>query len=229
VKINVGCGNTPTPGWLNLDNSWTVRLSRRPAVMRGLRRLGLASDKQLRYATVARERNIQWANVVQRIPVADGAADVVYSSHMLEHLERPEARRFLREAARVLKPDGILRIVVPDLQRLVAQYLESGDGDQLVSATLLAVEKPRALAQRLRWAVVGYREHAWMYDGPSLARFVSGEGFVDTVVLPAGETTIPDPGPLNLYERHEESVYVEARKRGSARAAPMVSRSAVRA
>ena len=30
VRINVGCGMTPTPGWTNYDNSLSVKLARRP-------------------------------------------------------------------------------------------------------------------------------------------------------------------------------------------------------
>ena len=56
------------------------------------------------------------------------------------------------------------------------------------------------------------RNHRWMYDGSSLARLVTEAGFRDAKVLAAGETTIPDPGALNLRERERESCYVETRK-----------------
>jgi hypothetical protein len=48
--------------------------------------------------------------------------------------------------------------------------------------------------------------------GESLAKLVVKHNFVNPKVLPAGATTIHDPGSLNLRERDEESVYVEARK-----------------
>jgi hypothetical protein len=50
-----------------------------------------------------------------------------------------------------------------------------------------------------------------MYDGASLARLLVGEGFEDPVRLRPGETTIADPGALDLREREEESLYLEAR------------------
>ncbi len=49
-----------------------------------------------------------------------------------------------------------------------------------------------------------------MYDGDSLAKLVLEAGFADVLVVPAGSTRITDPGKLDLAERAEESVYVEA-------------------
>ena len=70
--------------------------------------------------------------------------------------------------------------------------------------------RPRSLARRLQVALVGPRHHLWMYDGGSLVRLLLRAGFREAVVLPAGRTTIAAPDTLNLAERAEESVYVEA-------------------
>jgi hypothetical protein len=64
---------------------------------------------------------------------------------------------------------------------------------------------------RLRWLVAGFRDHGWMYDGPSLCRLLQTAGFVDVGEVSAGHTMISDPGELNLREREDESVFVEAR------------------
>jgi predicted SAM-dependent methyltransferase len=132
---------------------------------------------------------------------------------MLEHLDRAEARDFLAEVFRVLYPGGVVRIVVPDIARLASLYAETRDADAFVAATLLASPRPRSALAKLRALAVGAREHAWMYDGASLSRLLTDSGFEAPRVLPAGETTISDPGPLDLAERESESVYVEARRR----------------
>jgi hypothetical protein len=49
-----------------------------------------------------------------------------------------------------------------------------------------------------------------MYDGESLTRLLRETGFADAAVVPAGSTSIADPGLLDLAERAAESVYVEA-------------------
>jgi SAM-dependent methyltransferase len=53
-----------------------------------------------------------------RMPVADGSVDVVCSSYVLEHIERPE--RTLAEIHRVLKPGGRFIALTPNAGSLVA-------------------------------------------------------------------------------------------------------------
>jgi len=57
------------------------------------------------------------------LPYADNSYDAVYTSHVLEHLSPADARSSLREQFRVLKRGGIIRVVVPDLEGVVREYL----------------------------------------------------------------------------------------------------------
>jgi predicted SAM-dependent methyltransferase len=59
----------------------------------------------------------------QGIPFADNSFDVVYHSHVLEHFPKVEAVTFIRECHRVLRPQGVLRVVVPDLEQIARMYL----------------------------------------------------------------------------------------------------------
>ena len=51
-----------------------------------------------------------------------------------------------------------------------------------------------------------------MYDGRSLSLLMEKSGFRDVRIYKKGETSIKDLNGLNLYERSEESVYVEGIK-----------------
>lgn len=62
-------------------------------------------------------------NLTQGIPFPDASFDVVYHSHLLEHFPKTEVELFLRECCRVLRPHGVLRVVVPDLEQIVCTYL----------------------------------------------------------------------------------------------------------
>ncbi len=212
LRINVGCGKTPTAGYQNFDNSPSVKLAYRPLLVRLMRAVGLLNSTQLSYIEYCRTHDIRFADVTLRIPLPSGSVDVVYTSHMVEHLDRREATAFLRESFRVLAPGGVLRVVVPDLGILVQRYVTEGDADELVRGTLMYRERPQGLPARLRAAFVGDREHMWMYDGLSLSRLLSSAGFADVRVVPAGDTGIADPGELDLAERSEQSVYVEGRR-----------------
>lgn len=68
--------------------------------------------------------NVKSHNLLEGIPYPDESADVVYHSHLLEHLTKPDAYLFMQECFRVLKPGGVIRVVVPDLEQIVAEYLK---------------------------------------------------------------------------------------------------------
>ncbi len=59
------------------------------------------------------------------LPFDAATCDAVYSSHVLEHLAVADARRFVAEICRVLRPGGVVRLVVPDLEGIVRAYLAS--------------------------------------------------------------------------------------------------------
>lgn len=52
------------------------------------------------------------------LPADDGTIDTIYCSHVIEHIETPHVERFFAEAARALKPGGVLRIACPDAEFL---------------------------------------------------------------------------------------------------------------
>lgn len=63
-------------------------------------------------------------DITRPLPLGDGSCDVVYHAAVLEHLRRPDAARFLADCNRVLKPGGVIRVGVPDLERICRLYLE---------------------------------------------------------------------------------------------------------
>jgi SAM-dependent methyltransferase len=89
--------------------------------------------------------SVQPHDVTTPLPFADAYFDAVYHAHLLEHLPRERAMPFLRECYRVLKPGGVLRVVVPDLEQISRLYLES-----LESAWQGDAEARR----RHRWAIL---------------------------------------------------------------------------
>src|SRR5438552_1725856 len=74
---------------------------------------------------VAADSSVRVLDLRERTPYPENAFDVVYHSHVLEHFPRSRALEFLRECHRVLKPGGVLRVAVPDLEGIARLYLES--------------------------------------------------------------------------------------------------------
>lgn|SRR6185369_15000590 len=50
------------------------------------------------------------------LPFANNEFDIAYSSHVLEHFPRSDTGRVLDEWTRILKPDGEMRLIVPNLE-----------------------------------------------------------------------------------------------------------------
>ncbi len=209
-RLNIGCGATPTPGWVNYDNSISIRLADWPVLTSLLERFGLLSEQQKQFIYIVKQKEIRYANAVKRIPEPDHSVEVLYTCHMLEHLDRGEAALFLKEVRRVLVQNGIIRIAVPDLRFHIYNYMKDQNGDVFVENLQIARPRHGGLIEKSKTLLIGERHHLWMYDGESLCRLLLKSGFCDPRVLNAGETIIPNPGDLDLAERAPESVFVEA-------------------
>ena len=66
------------------------------------------------------------------LPFKDNTIKGVYSSHCLEHLTADEVVKILQEAHRVIKPGGIIRITLPNMDKMFDAY-ESRDASNLES------------------------------------------------------------------------------------------------
>lgn len=83
---------------------------------------------------------VRKANLLGRLPVADGAAALVYSSHFLEHVPRDRVPGFLRECLHVLQPCGVLRLVLPDLENMAREYLAMRQAGEHEKADFVVLE-----------------------------------------------------------------------------------------
>jgi len=62
-------------------------------------------------------------NLLKGIPFDENTFEVVYHSHVLEHFPKDKAALFINECYRVLKPGGIIRIAIPDLEQIIGHYI----------------------------------------------------------------------------------------------------------
>lgn len=100
---NVGAGSFRHPAWTNVDfeSDW----------------YGGAQGESVR---------ISWDLLAETpIPVDDGVAELVYTSHTVEHVPDTAAANLFREARRILKPGGRLRVTMPDIDLDVRAYREN--------------------------------------------------------------------------------------------------------
>ena len=124
VMFNIGCGVRMNREWNNVDFSHLVRLRRHMTLARLLHRTKILSDLRWnRLPSIDPEVIVH--DLRKGIPAPDDSVDAVYHSHVLEHIDREIAPVFLRECLRVLRPGGVLRVVVPDLEKSAEDYLRA--------------------------------------------------------------------------------------------------------
>ena len=194
LRVNIGCGTTAPAGWSNIDNSPTIWLSRLPWA------------RQLLH-TPAWPYYVCRRNVLKGLPFSGESVDCIYSSHTFEHFTYEQSLALTKECLRALKPEGILRIVVPDLERIVRDYL----ADSAPMASQRFVERLQ-LGHNWRDLLHPGAHHSQMFDARSLLALMHEAGFGNAWVSRFGVSQIPGLLEVELEERKRESLYVEARK-----------------
>jgi predicted SAM-dependent methyltransferase len=157
--VHVGCGTSAAAGWLNFDANPRVRLP----IWRG-----------------GYPRDIRYANIT-KLPLRDNSVDLLFASHVLEHLPREDLDTALSEVYRVLKPGGRFRLIVPDLRERARRYLASSNpetaSDEFMRSTGLGVvSKPRGLFAKMKQSH-GHSRHLWMWDYSSMSAALRKHGF----------------------------------------------------
>lgn len=173
----------------------------------------LLTEEQRAFIAFIRANRVAFGDATRGLPLRDSSCEVVYASHVIEHLGCRGVRQFLSEALRILAPGGVLRLAVPDLQLIIDTYNRDGDADKFV-ATLNFLPSCEAGGVRGFLQAFSRRRtlHRWAFNEASLMALLAESGFERAMKLPAGQTTISDCGELNLRERAWESLYMEALK-----------------
>ncbi len=140
-------------------------------------------------------KHLQYLDITRRLPFADGSVEAVFSSHVFEHLFADEVERLTRELHRVLQPGGICRVVVPDLEKIVAMY------DPACPAPFL-----NAIYEIGRRSDVKNAHHTG-FTGTSISALFLGAGFGAVSVESYRTGLCPD---LDRLDNRPESLFFEA-------------------
>jgi predicted SAM-dependent methyltransferase len=115
------------------------------------------------------------ADCARPLPFRDGAVAFIHCEDLLEHLDLAGGKTLLAECFRILRPGGVLRLLTPDLERLIRSVYERRDPRHLRwCAERLSADGPcEALNMHLRMN----GEHRFVYDGPRLREILGALGF----------------------------------------------------
>lgn len=68
--------------------------------------------------------DVRALDVTRPLPFETASMEAVYHAHLIEHLEPSIGRRFIEDCYRVLRPGGVIRVTVPDLEQIAREYLD---------------------------------------------------------------------------------------------------------
>jgi len=147
------------------------------------------------------------ADIRAGLPLDDASLDYVVGIHSLPELAYPDVATALRELHRVLRPDGVLRLALPDLDRAIRAYL---DGD--AGYFLIPDDDVRSLGGKLVVQLTWYGYSRTMFTFDFVEELLYAAGFRRVERCSYRQTSSPHPGIIELDNREGESLFVEAYK-----------------
>jgi predicted SAM-dependent methyltransferase len=203
LKLNLGCGSQVPDGWINVDYSFGARFAKIPA-------FSYINDK-VKLFNLDWDKRIFIHDLTKTFPWPDNSVDIIYSSHTLEHFSKEDGAKFISECHRVLKPSGIIRIIVPDLKYCIHNYLCGliPADEFLKSLGVLYINDSNKIKNRL--GPLFQFPHKCMYDTESLCKLLHSAGF-EAHPKPPFESSIIDIQSIELEARTNNAVIVEGHK-----------------
>lgn len=125
----------------------------------------------------------------------NNSIDEIYTRHMFEHLDPNEARVVLSEWSRVLKDNGVLHIIVPDLIFHCKQLLERASDPKELNHALCSIYGWRD--ERRGGSI--FDAHKWGYTKETLIKLIKEYGFTIFEKVTTGKDT--EPWHLNYKAR----------------------------
>jgi predicted SAM-dependent methyltransferase len=207
-RLHVGCGRNIVCDWLNAD----LRIladedgSESPPgrIVRGT-------------AAGQRERYFLSHDALDPFPIEDGAFDVVYSEHFIEHLPREAGIDWLREVRRLLRPGGFLRLSTPDLRKYVDGYLDPAGSffaahrQAIAPMTQFRDSGVPATRGFMMNQIFRFYHHQWVYDLEEVRAAAAGAGFDPDAVTECSfqQGRLPEVAKMDQPARADESLYAE--------------------
>ncbi len=193
-KLNLGCGPVHAAGWVNIDGSNRAYLSSRLNWIDALLvRFGLIPPTEFGKETT-------YHNLFQKLPYPENSAACIYAGELWEHFEYSDALNLTKECYRALKPEGVLRVRVPDSPVFWEKYLH-----------LYRKEMSKPRGERKSGAIIEHTQlffndictkkiylgsmghtHKWVFDEVQLIEMFEMSGFVCVERMQFRKSRIPD-------------------------------------
>jgi predicted SAM-dependent methyltransferase len=206
--VQYGCGLSAPKEWVNFDASPTLVAQRIPVL--GNIFYSLSKTKF--------PRNIKFGDIVKGLPLKENSCNGVYCSHILEHLSYTAFYKALQNTYRLLKPGGLFRLVMPDLEMLAKNYIqllstnESGASVKFMRDSGMATEARNSGLKAIIENSFGNSKHLWLWDKYSAKAALMKAGFVNIRECRFNDSTDEMFKLVESKERFDGALALEAIK-----------------
>ncbi len=146
-------------------------------------------------------------DILSGLPLESDSMDYVVSIHALPMIPYPNLVSVLNELRRVLKPDGVLRLGLPDIEKGMKAYMENDREYFLIPDDDVKSRGGKFIVQMIWY---GYTRTLFTFD--FIEELLAKAGFRSITECRHKETRSPYPEIVDLDNRERESLFVEAVK-----------------
>ena len=213
ICLNIGCGLSVGPSWINIDASPSMRLKSIPI----LGHLLAATGRIPNWSS-----HVVYGDVVRGLKVKPKSCELIFASHVLEHLSLKDFEIAIHNIHTYMKKDAIFRLIMPDLNQLVHEYLRDYNSDDEITAEKAALQfnehsglglqiSRGTVWQRFK-EILGNSRHQWLWDKKSIQQKLINTGFGEINFCHYSEWTDKRFAEIENPERHQMSFCVECQR-----------------
>jgi SAM-dependent methyltransferase len=141
------------------------------------------------------------------LPLADDSIDYIVSVHALPEIAYGELIPVLQEMRRVLRPDGVLRLCLPDLDKAIEAY-QAGKSGYFVIGDI----EWKDIGAKMITQIIWYGRARTPFTYGFAKELLEKAGFTSVAECSFKQTASPYPDIVELDNREKESLFVEASK-----------------
>lgn len=117
---------------------------------------------------------------VTALPYEPGTVSEIYAGHVLEHFRLDEGQKVLRYWLMLLKPGGLISVVVPDYDFLVKEYVKNPTPERLIEFNDTYI-----------YSGLQRSPHQYAYSAALLEKCMKDAGFVNIERMPVNHPYFP--------------------------------------
>lgn len=142
--------------------------------------------------------HVHYVQTIDKLPqFKDGSVDLIYASHCLEHFSYLQTLAVLGEWCRVLKKGAVLRLSVPDFDKLVEIYILHNRDPDVILPQLLGGQNNK------------YNFHLTALNKVNLSRMLQAAGFADVREWQPGSDDLTTFNDFSIYKKEIAGKYYE--------------------